>query len=62
VVLLLWFVLQFFSGALSATGQAGGGVAWWAHIGGFVTGMAVVRLLPRCRRSRQRHYRTWFDR
>jgi len=47
-VLGLWFVFQFFSGALSlawATGHtAGGGVAWWAHIGGFVFGMVAMKL------------------
>jgi len=35
VVLGLWFVIQFFSGALSLGYSTGGGVAWWAHIGGF---------------------------
>lgn len=38
-----WFLMQFFSGALSiGIEPAGGGVAWWAHVGGFVTGMALV--------------------
>jgi membrane associated rhomboid family serine protease len=38
-----WFLMQFFSGALSIGVEAsGGGVAWWAHVGGFVTGMALV--------------------
>jgi membrane associated rhomboid family serine protease len=46
IVLGLWFVLQFFSGMLSA-GRTGGGVAWWAHIGGFVFGMAVGLLWAR---------------
>ncbi len=41
IVLGMWFLLQLFSGTLSI-GQAGGGVAWWAHIGGFVAGMALV--------------------
>jgi len=39
-----WFVMQFFSGALSlvaANGQMGG-TAWWAHIGGFVAGMLMI--------------------
>ena len=39
-VLGFWFVLQFLNAALS--GEADGGVAWWAHIGGFVTGMALI--------------------
>ncbi|MBC7264352.1 MAG: rhomboid family intramembrane serine protease [Chloroflexi bacterium] len=46
VVLGLWIVLQFFNGLLSlgvATAQTGG-VAWFAHIGGFLTGalMGVI--------------------
>ena len=46
VVLGLWFVLQLFSGvaAMSESVNVGGGVAFWAHIGGFVFG-AVVALL-----------------
>ena len=39
-----WFVMQFFSGALSlvaANGQMGG-TAWWAHIGGFVAGIIMI--------------------
>jgi membrane associated rhomboid family serine protease len=45
LVLGLWFVLQFFSGALSLGAARMGGVAWGAHIGGFVFGMVVLRLL-----------------
>ena len=43
VVLGMWFVLQLFSGTMSlgADIAQGGGVAWWAHIGGFVAGMAI---------------------
>ena len=38
-----WFLLQFFNGALSlgAGGQGFGGIAWWAHVGGFAFGVAV---------------------
>ena len=41
VVLGLWFVLQIFSGLASVTSMATGGVAWFAHIGGFVIGILV---------------------
>lgn len=44
IVLGLWFIYQFFSGTL-AIGTASGGVAWWAHIGGFAFGYVVMRLL-----------------
>jgi membrane associated rhomboid family serine protease len=36
-----WFLIQFFN----ATGStAGGGIAWWAHVGGFVAGIIFLRL------------------
>ena len=41
-VLGFWFILQLFSGVGSLGVQAGGGVAYFAHIGGFVAGMALV--------------------
>lgn len=42
-----WFLLQFFNGAMSlSTGQRGfGGVAWWAHVGGFAFGLLVCLLV-----------------
>ena len=45
VFLGFWFVSQLFSG-IGSLGMAasGGGVAWWAHVGGFVVGMLVHRL------------------
>lgn len=46
VVLALWFVIQLFSGtaSLGARDASTGGVAWWAHIGGFLLGLALVKL------------------
>lgn len=46
----IWFLMQFFSGAasLGRTDGLSGGVAWWAHIGGFLAGMLLLRIfLPR---------------
>ena len=40
-VLGYWFVLQLISG-LGALGASGGGVAFWAHIGGFAAGVALI--------------------
>jgi membrane associated rhomboid family serine protease len=41
--LLYWIGLQFLSGIWSLTNLSGdGGVAWWAHIGGFVFGVVIV--------------------
>ncbi len=45
-----WFVLQLVQGSL--LGGAGGGVAWWAHIGGFVVGAAVAGVLRLTERLR----------
>ena len=41
IVLGLWFVMQLFSGGMSL-GHEGGGVAFFAHIGGFIAGMALI--------------------
>lgn len=60
VYLGFWFLTQLFPGLLSlgSIGNFGGdmgGIAWWAHIGGFVFGMLMVRLFVRPRRV----YRQW---
>ncbi|MBM4064962.1 MAG: rhomboid family intramembrane serine protease [Planctomycetes bacterium] len=47
VVLGFWFLIQFFSGAASISSSHGGGVAWWAHIGGFVLGIILIKTFPR---------------
>ncbi len=43
-----WFVVQLFSGfgQLAQASPQGGGTAWFAHIGGFVAGMVLIRVLP----------------
>jgi len=46
LMLVYWFVLQFVSG-LAAFGGEGGGVAFWAHIGGFVAGLILIKLFAR---------------
>lgn len=57
VMLGYWFLLQLI-GTLFSVGPASGGVAFWAHVGGFVAGVALVRAFcnPRrlaiCRRRR----------
>jgi membrane associated rhomboid family serine protease len=53
VLLGFWFLLQFFSGATSLTQHINGGVAYFAHVGGFVFGVVVALLLfPKERRLR----------
>jgi membrane associated rhomboid family serine protease len=51
VVLGFWLILQFINGAFSVVNSAAtGGVAWWAHIGGFLGGILIFRLFrPRPR-------------
>ena len=51
VVLGLWFVIQFFSGTLALTASVSGGVAFWAHIGGFAFGALAMLLRGGGRRS-----------
>lgn len=46
VMLGYWFVLQLLGG-LPALGSSGGGVAFWAHIGGFLAGLAMVLVFKR---------------
>ena len=41
----LWFGFQVWQGAGSLGQVTGGGVAWWAHIGGFIAGLIFVRAL-----------------
>ena len=50
----LWFLLQFFLGSVATANAVpgGGGVAWWAHVGGFVVGILLLhRLAPQRVRS-----------
>jgi membrane associated rhomboid family serine protease len=50
LVLGEWFVMQFFQGAATlSTTQAGhdvGGVAFWAHVGGFIAGIVMIKIFP----------------
>jgi membrane associated rhomboid family serine protease len=57
IILGLWFVLQFFSGIGSLgvpDAQDVGGTAYFAHIGGFVSGMLLIGLMGGFRRARRR--------
>jgi len=52
IFLLFWFGSQLFSGFLSLGGASGSGIAWWAHIGGFVFGLLGVLLFANRRKNR----------
>ena len=49
LVLGSWFFIQLFNGttSLNETSQVMNGVAWWAHIGGFIAGTVLIRLFSR---------------
>jgi membrane associated rhomboid family serine protease len=53
-ILLYWFVIQLFSGygAIAQTHVTDAGVAWFAHIGGFLAGMILVNVMG----TRQRYF------
>ena len=47
VMLIYWGVLQIFGGITSVVGDEKGGVAFWAHVGGFVAGVILVKIFER---------------
>ena len=59
VMLGYWFVVQFLMGAATsiAESQSTGGVAVWAHVGGFIAGVVMVKLLGERRRRSPYAYR-----
>lgn len=55
--LAYWALAQFFSGTLALLGpQDVGGVAWWAHLGGFVAGVAFHRFFLKSKRKYRYYY------
>jgi len=60
IILGYWFVLNFLSGtatSLMVQRHSMGGVAFWAHVGGFVAGAAMVKLFPERERRTPYAYR-----
>jgi membrane associated rhomboid family serine protease len=55
ILLGYWFIFQLFSGlgSIAQTNLSGGGVAWFAHVGGFLAGMVLVKVMG----TRERYYR-----
>jgi len=52
--LFFWFLMQWISGSLEmARASTAGGVAWWAHIGGFLVGAAVALVVGLANRRRE---------
>ena len=53
----LWFLVQVMQGTADLFGPpAGAGVAWWAHIGGFVAGFVLTPLLQQSKRAHRPFY------
>lgn len=52
VILVYWFVIQFIAGhhMLAIESASRGGIAWWAHVGGFLLGMLFAVALPKRQR------------
>lgn len=44
-----WFLMQFFSGVETLGIDTSGGIAWWAHVGGFLAGILLVPIFKRRR-------------
>ncbi len=55
IYLLFWFLSQLYSGLFAIQGGGGSGIAWWAHIGGFMFGLVVSFVFAR----RRTHYRNY---
>jgi rhomboid family protein len=53
LILVYWFVIQFIAGQQMLTIESAtkGGVAWWAHVGGFVLGMILALAMPKRQRK-----------
>jgi membrane associated rhomboid family serine protease len=58
LLLVIWFVGQIWSAVAFALQP---GVAWWAHVGGFVVGATLIMYWPKCERSRQAAYVAYPD-
>jgi membrane associated rhomboid family serine protease len=57
VYLGIWFAMQLFSGTLASLSQQQiGGVAWWAHVGGFVAGMILLPLFKKSEEDYRDNY------
>jgi membrane associated rhomboid family serine protease len=57
VLIGLWFLIQVFEGVSDlVTASSGGGVAYWAHIGGFIVGLGFIPFIQRPERTYRAYY------
>ena len=54
LILLYWLLLQFLNGVAAVADPMQGGVAWFAHVGGFLAGVPLMLLMRSGRRARAR--------
>lgn len=47
IFLIFWFITQVYSGLFAMQGASASGIAWWAHIGGFIFGLIMVVFFAR---------------
>jgi len=59
MMLIYWAVLQFFGGITSIVAEQTGGVAFWAHLGGFIAGVVLVKLFEKPDRLADHRSRHW---
>jgi len=59
VMLIYWMALQFLGGITSVVGEQKGGVAFWAHVGGFLAGIVLVKIFERRNRLAAHEAHTW---
>jgi membrane associated rhomboid family serine protease len=59
VMLIYWAFLQFAGGLTSVGDEQTGGVAFWAHLGGFIAGVALIKLFERPDRVRAHTVHHW---
>jgi len=52
LILGLWFAMQFLQGVSALGSSVAGGVAWWAHVGGFLTGLFITMVSRGSSRTR----------
>jgi len=54
--LIFWFFSQLYSGLFAVQGGGGSGIAWWAHIGGFLFGILMVSFFAVRKRTTYSHW------
>jgi membrane associated rhomboid family serine protease len=59
VMLIYWMALQLFGGLASNLAPESGGVAFWAHIGGFVAGVVLIKIFARPAEVAQHRAQHW---